>query len=230
MDDTVNGWERWASALGAGHSATARRLLSVEDSDPGRRPSDRAAASLQDEELALRFRRGDDQAFALLYARYRTPLLRFVRRTTPDPSDLEELVQEIWLAVIRGRERYIGRARFVTYLFSIARRRSADRWRRQGVQLDPAARLNELEALPAPVQTWPQSRAETEAIGAAIICAVDALPLVQREIFLLRAETDLTLDEIAQVTGTTRETAKSRLRYALSRLRATLEPWNESSE
>ncbi|HWG30232.1 MAG TPA: sigma factor, partial [Steroidobacteraceae bacterium] len=70
------------------------------------------------EELALRFRRGDDQAFGLLYARYRAPLLRFVRRTTPDPSDLEELLQEIWLAVIRGRERYIGRARFVTYLFA----------------------------------------------------------------------------------------------------------------
>lgn len=92
----------------------------------------------------------------------------------------------------------------VTYLFSIARRRSADRWRRHGMQLRPEADADELEALPAPAQTWPHSRAETEAIGAAIMGAVDALPPAQREVFLLRAETDLTLDEIAQVTGTTR--------------------------
>lgn len=227
MDDTVNSWERWALALSTGRSASSDGLLSIEDSISRRSPGDRPAESPADEELALRFRRGDDRAFALLYARYRAPLLRFVRRTTPDPADLEELVQEIWLAVIRGRERYLARARFVTYLFSIAQRRSADRWRRHGVQVDMAVGADELEALPAPVQTWPQSRAETEAIGAAIMGAVDALPLAQREVFLLRAETDLTLDEIAQVTGTTRETAKSRLRYALNRLRIKLEPWHE---
>jgi RNA polymerase sigma-70 factor, ECF subfamily len=227
VDDVVNGWETWLLALGAGHSLTGGKLLSGEDLDARRPPGDRPDESLADEDLALRFRRGDDQAFALLYARYRAPLLRFVRRTTPDPSDLEELVQEIWMAVIRGRERYIARARFVTYLFSIARRRSADRWRRHGVQPDPGVTVNELEGLPAPVQMWPEPRAQTEALGAAIIGAIDALPLAQREVFLLRAETDLTLDEIAQVTGTTRETAKSRLRYALSRLRTILEPWHE---
>ncbi len=86
---------------------------------------------------------------------------------------------------------------------------------------------NELDALPAPAQTWPDSRAEAEVIGAAILSAVDALPLAQREIFLLRAETDLTLEEIAEVIGTSRETAKSRLRYALDRLRSALEPWND---
>jgi RNA polymerase sigma-70 factor (ECF subfamily) len=227
VDDTVKSWERWALAISAGHAGAPSELLSVGDLGSRRRPGERPASGLGDEELAVRFRRGDEQAFNLLYARYRAPLLRFVRRTTADPSDLEELVQEIWLAVIRGRERYMPRARFVTYLFSIARRRSIDRWRRHGVQLGPEENINELEALPSPVQTWPEPRAQTEAIGAAILCAVDALPPTQREIFLLRAETDLTLDEIAQVTCTTRETAKSRLRYALARLRASLEPWNE---
>lgn len=227
MDGTATTWDRWALALSTGCSAPSGRFLSVEDPIFRRSPGDRPAESPADEELAQRFRRGDDRAFALLYARYRAPLLRFVRRTTPDPADLEELVQEIWLAVIRGRERYMARARFVTYLFSIARRRSADRWRRHGVRLDREGDVDELDTLPAPVQTWPQSRAETEAVGAAIMGAVDALPLAQREVFLLRAETDLTLDEIAQVTGTTRETAKSRLRYALNRLRIRLEPWHE---
>lgn len=228
LDDTVNCWApRWVLGLSSGNSDDTGAAWSVANLGAGRHPGDGEAASLADEELALRFRRGDDQAFGLLYARYRAPLLRFVRRTTPDPSDLEELVQEIWLAVIRGRERYIARARFVTYLFSIARRRSADRWRRHGAQLGPELNVDEVEALAAPVQTWPESRAETEAIRAAIMCAVDALPLAQREIFIPRAETDLTLDEIAQVTGTNRETVKSRLRYALTRLRTALEPWNE---
>lgn len=227
MENALESWERWALAISPGHSRVRCGLLSREDPSSRRRTVDQPAASPGDEELALRFRGGDHQAFDLLYARYRAPLLRFVRRTTPNPSDLEEVIQEIWLAVIRGRERYMPRARFVTYLFSIARRRSIDCWRRHGVQRDPDGNATELEEIPVPVQTWPESRAETEAIGDAILCAVDALPLAQRETFLLRAETDLTLDEIAQVTCTSRETAKSRLRYALAHLRASLEPWNE---
>lgn len=228
MDVTVDQWDaRWVLGLGEGHSRAARSLLSVGRSNPRGHCRDRAAAPLADEELALRFRRGDDQAFGLLYARYRAPLLRFVRRTIPDRSDAEEVVQEIWLAIIRGRERYVERARFATYIFSIARRRCVDRWRAHGVRLETGEDGNELDALPAPAQTWPDSRAEAEVIGAAILSAVDALPLAQREIFLLRAETDLTLEEIAEVIGTSRETAKSRLRYALDRLRSALEPWND---
>jgi RNA polymerase sigma-70 factor (ECF subfamily) len=57
--------------------------------------------------------------------------------------------------------------------------------------------------------------------------AVELLPILQREAFLLHAEGTLTLEEIGQVTGTSRETAKSRLRYALNRLRIALEPWHE---
>jgi RNA polymerase sigma-70 factor (ECF subfamily) len=82
-----------------------------------------------------------------------------------------------------------------------------------------------LERVPAPVATQPESLLGAEALAGAIATALEALPLLQREVFLLRAETDLTLDEIAQVIGTSRETAKSRLRYALNRLRAALEPW-----
>jgi RNA polymerase sigma-70 factor (ECF subfamily) len=76
------------------------------------------------------------------------------------------------------------------------------------------------------ITRWPRrTNSLARALAAAIATALEALPRLQREVFLLRAETDLTLDEIAQVIGTNRETAKSRLRYALSRLRAALEPW-----
>jgi RNA polymerase sigma factor (sigma-70 family) len=194
-------------------SSDSRRDISISASPP-----------VSDEELLRLYRRGDQDAFRKLYERHRGPLMRFVRRTAFDLSDTEEVIQETWMAVIRGRERYVPNARFVTYLFSIARRRGMDRWRRRGShpELEDA---DALERVPAPARTQPESLLGAEALAGAVAAALEALPILQRETFLLRAETDLTLDEIAHVTGTTRETAKSRLRYALSRLRAALEPW-----
>lgn len=190
------------------------------DSRPPLSTSVKAAVS--DEELMRLYRGGDQEAFRRLYERYRSPLMRFVRRMSLDRYDADEVVQETWLAVIRGR--YVPRARFVTYLFSIARRRVMDRWRRRGRQ--PELEASEaLELAPAPARMQPESLVGDEALARAIAAAVDALPLLQREAFLLRAETDLTVEEIAQVTGTTRETAKSRLRYGLRRLRTALESW-----
>ena len=73
----------------------------------------------------------------------------------------------------------------------------------------------------------PEYRAVTVALRADLMAAVASLPIPQRETFLLRAEGGLTLEEIGEVTGTSRETAKSRLRYALNRMRIMLEPWHE---
>jgi RNA polymerase sigma-70 factor (ECF subfamily) len=200
-------------------------LPPVALSSTSRRDSSLSAArTVSDEDLMRLYRGGDQEAFRKLYERHRAPLMRFVRRTALDHSDVEEIIQETWIAVIRGRERYVPQARFVNYLFSIARRRGMDRWRRRGRQpeLEDA---DALDRIPAPAGTQPESLIGEEALGGAIAAALEALPLLQRETFLLRAETDLTIEEIAQVTGTTRETAKSRLRYGLSRLRAALEPW-----
>jgi len=179
---------------------------------------------VSDEELMRLYRGGDEEAFRTLYERYRAPLVRFVRRTALDQADAEEIVQETWLAVIRGRERYVASARFVTYLFSIARRRGMDRWRQRGRQPE-LQDAGAIESFPAPARTQPESLIGEEALAQALAAAVETLPLLQREAFLLRAETDLTIEEIAQVTGTTRETAKSRLRYGVNRLRAALETW-----
>jgi RNA polymerase sigma-70 factor, ECF subfamily len=196
----------------------------VLSDDSRRAPPNSVSTTCSDEQLMGQYRGGDQAAFRKLYDRYRSPLMRFVRRTAFDASDVEEIVQETWMAVIRGRERYIAQARFVTYLFSIARRKGMDRWRRRGRQPE-AEDVDTLGLVPGPARMQPESLVGEEALAGAIAAAVEALPLLQREAFLLRAETDLTLEEIAQVTGTTRETAKSRLRYGVRRLRATLEPW-----
>lgn len=183
-----------------------------------------AAHKTSDEKLMQLYRGGDQDAFQTLYERQRGALLRFVRRMALDGSDAEEIVQETWMAVIRGKERYVPDARFVTYLFSIARRRAMDRWRRRGrrPELEDG---DALDQVPGPARTQPEAIVAGEALALAMVAALDVLPHLQREALLLRAETDLTIDEIAQVTDTTRETVKSRLRYGLRRLRAALEPW-----
>lgn len=178
-----------------------------------------------DEALMRDYQQGSEAAFRLLYERYRSPLLRFVQRMAPDSGDSEEIAQETWVAVIQGRERYLPKARFVTYLFSIARRRTMDRWRKRG--RCPEAKLNadDTGEIEGPCTYDPEWCADNDALGAALHAAIAALPILQREAFLLRAEAGLGIEEIAQATGTIPETAKSRLRYALHRLRLSMEPW-----
>jgi len=178
-----------------------------------------------DEVLMQRYRRGNSEAFQLLYGRHRSSLLRFVKRMAPDAGEHEEIAQETWMAVIRGRERYSPRARFVTYLFSIARRRTMDRWRRRGRSPELQPEAPEPDCFAAPIQYEPEHQANNAAFGADLLKAIEALPILQREAFLLRAEGGLDVEEIAAATGTNRETAKSRLRFALTRLRNLLAAW-----
>jgi RNA polymerase sigma-70 factor (ECF subfamily) len=188
--------------------------------------ADHSSPPLQaDEKLFEQYKRGDSHAFSLLYERHRAALLRFVKRLAPRDVDYEEITQETWMAVIKGRERFEPRARFVTYLFSIAQRRTADRWRQVGKW--PRADTDILDELEGGAQYEPDRLAQSLSLGADLTAAIGALPLRQREAFLLRAEGGLSLDEIAQVTGANRETAKSRLRFALVRLRNLLEPWHD---
>jgi RNA polymerase sigma-70 factor, ECF subfamily len=193
-----------------------------------RSESDRPARGtevIDDAELMRLFRKGDEQAFRRLYDRYRGPLWRYVLQSSESTQEAEEVVQETWLAIIRGRERYQPTARFVTFLFSIARRRGVDRWRRRGreIELEPDV---ELDRLPGPSSLRPEPAADFEELRNAFARALEALPMLQREAFLLRAETDLSVEEIAQITNTGHETVKSRLRYAMDRLRRALEPWS----
>jgi RNA polymerase sigma-70 factor, ECF subfamily len=207
-----------------------QRRPSVPTVVPARQPTavtSAGSAAGSDEALMQRYRRGDDQAFQELYERHRASLRRFVRRLSPATADTEEIAQETWMAVIQGRDRYRPQARFVTYLFSIARRRTMDRWRKIGrtPELEPDAK--ELNRLVGPSTHEPEYQTTIDALRADLMAAVASLPLLQREAFLLRAEGSLSLEEIGEVTGTSRETAKSRLRYALNRLRAALEPWHD---
>jgi RNA polymerase sigma factor (sigma-70 family) len=171
-----------------------------------------------DEELMLAYGRGDAAAFETLYKRHRGALYRFVLRAIKHRSAAEELFQEVWIRVIESRSRYAPQARFTTWLYTIAHNLLVDHWRRKGLSL---VQLEEEPGLAA--SDNPARQAEARETLARLVRAIEALPAAQREAFLLHEEAGLSVAEIAAVTGAGEEAAKSRLRYAMSKLRAAVE-------
>lgn len=178
----------------------------------------------------LAYRAGEVAAFAALYARWRGPVYRYVLRQCRHAGQVDELYQEVFAKVIAAAPDYQPTARFATWLFRIAHNALVDHWRRernvpQGFDLaDDEAESPDAE-LPTAEIDWPDARAEQQQLRAALLAAIGDLPEVQREAFLLAEEGGLALEEIAQVTGVGRETVKSRLRYALGKLREQLRGW-----
>jgi RNA polymerase sigma-70 factor (ECF subfamily) len=183
---------------------------------------------VEDGELMVRYAAGDMRAFETLYRRHRSSLYRYLARHTRDPEIANDLFQEVWSKVIASRARYEPRAKFSTFLYRVAHNCFIDHCRRASGRADRAAVNNEdfdLEnVLPAAAADLPDARAEHAQTLAHYRVALAALPAEQRDAFLLYEESGLSLDEIGQVTGVSMETAKSRLRYALAKLRAAMTP------
>lgn len=168
-----------------------------------------------DEELMAAYRGGDAGAFETLYKRHRARLFRFVLRSIRIRAAAEELYQEIWMRVIEARGSYVPKARFTTWLYTIAHNRMVDHWRRSGLS------LVSLEEHDVPVAAAdPVRQIEGREALARFAAALETLPPAQREAFLLHEEAGLSVAEIAAATGSNEEAAKSRLRYALAKLRA----------
>jgi RNA polymerase sigma factor (sigma-70 family) len=170
-----------------------------------------------DEELMLAYRDGNAEAFETLYARHRARLYRFVLRSVKSRAIGEDLFQEIWLRVIEARGRYTPQARFTTWLYTIAHNHLVDYWRKRGLTLVA------LEADEAPgTSPDPAEQAQARQSLERFAAALQALPALQREAFLLHEEGELSVAEIAAATGTNEEAAKSRLRYATTKLKAAM--------
>lgn len=187
-------------------------------------------SALSDAECMQRYRNGDAHAFRILYARYREKLHRYTLRLAGKASEAEEIFQDVWMAVVNGKDGYQPNAPFAAWLFGIAHRRAADRWRVLGRHapdaIDPHEDADDaMEHQAASPLYAPDRHLDNDALGRALVEAVNGLPLPQREAFLMKAEGDLSLEDIAFATGTTRETVKSRLRYAQQKLREALQAW-----
>jgi RNA polymerase sigma-70 factor (ECF subfamily) len=171
---------------------------------------------LEDSALMLRYRDGDVAAFEALYRRHKDSVYRYLLRMSRDEQVAEDVVQDAWSKIIRARDQYRPTARFSTYLFRVAHNCFIDYVRRNrrhehGEELDA-------DSTPASGDA-PETETERLLARERLDIALRQLPDEQRDVFLLREEAGLSLDEIALVTNTNRETAKSRLRYAIGKLR-----------
>jgi RNA polymerase sigma-70 factor (ECF subfamily) len=167
---------------------------------------------------------GDLHAFARLYDRYDRPCWRFIRRTlaAAHADAADDLHQETWIAVSRNAAAFDPmKASFAAWLFAIARNKVWDHLRRQKVAILASPEDDEAMTVPDPGPS-PLDQAVSRELAQRIVQAVEALPLAQRETFVMFAHAGLSLEDVAEATGVPVETAKSRLRYARNALRQAL--------
>jgi len=181
-----------------------------------------------DEALMLRYGAGDAGAFDALYSRHRGGVYRYIARQLGRDRHLaDELFQDVWMSLVSARGGYKPTARFATWLYTIAHNRVIDHHRRPRlVELSAHAGDDEddpVQDIPAPATVQPERIAQAREQAARLLALVESLPQAQRQAFLLHEEGGLSVDEIAAVTGTDREAVKSRLRYAVSKLRQGME-------
>lgn len=185
-----------------------------------------------DEELMIAFRGGDPRAFELLVLRHRAPVYNFILRLAGSPARAEDLLQETWLKVVRGAGGWQPKARFTTWVYTIARNLCVDSARKESYRkadsLDaPQGASGEGrtlgEALADEGDRSPDRVAHNHRVRPLIERALQSLPPEQREVFLLREYSGIPFKEIAQVTGVPEPTVKSRMRYALEGLRRKLQ-------
>lgn len=185
-------------------------------------------AESTDEELMLHYRDGDAGAFDVLYTRHKGGLYRYLLRQCRNAAVAEELFQDVWMNLIRARAGYTVQARFTTYLYRLAHNRLIDHYRRNGHATVVSFEREDGEAVADPPDE--RERPQDEVLDASrqagrLMGLIAELPEPQREAFLLQLEGGMSVEEIAQATGVTRETAKSRLRYAMSKLRRGMLGW-----
>lgn len=209
-------------------SITMAELTTREDTPRlSRDTGARRVATVSDDEdaqLMLAYARGEMRAFETLYSRHRSALYRYLMRQSRDSEIANDLFQEVWSRVVLNRARYEPRAKFRTFLFTLAHNCFIDHCRR--VRARPmAVGIEDADAadlLPADAEKRPDREIERREGTRRYQDALATLPPEQRDVYLLHEESELSLEEIARVTGVGTETAKSRLRYAVGKLKAAL--------
>jgi RNA polymerase sigma-70 factor, ECF subfamily len=185
-----------------------------------------------DFELMERFRRGDRAALDALVGRHHASLVRYFYVQSRSRETAEDLAQEVWIRVIRHRDDYRPRARFTTYLFSIARNLWIDRYRslkaapptvsadlEVGGEED-GARLSSL--LPSR-EPEPSERASVHEEAALIRAAVERLPAGLRDVFELGEVQGLRYQDVGEILDIPVGTVKSRMHAAVQKVREMLE-------
>jgi RNA polymerase sigma-70 factor, ECF subfamily len=169
---------------------------------------------VSDEALMLRYQRGDRAAFGLLVRRHQVAVYNFLLRELGSVLAADELAQEVFIGVVREGGRFNYETPFSTRLFSIACRLVQKERDRSPAPMDSAERRSD-------------AGRGGDTLEDSIVRAVDALPDAEKDVFLLREVADLSFSEIARVTQRTETAVKIQMQHALSRLRITLQDFDE---
>src|SRR5919201_2131729 len=181
-----------------------------------------------DEELLAAYQQGDPGAFETLLRRHRAPLFTFLLRMLGDREKAEDLAQETFLRIVKGAQAWERRARFQTWLFTIARNLCVDQSRRDRFRRADSLDAEGPDGEPPLVESVPGAGIDPERAAASakvrplLQRALLSLPAEQREVFMLREQAGVPFREIAEMTGVNENTVKSRMRYALEGLRKAL--------
>jgi RNA polymerase sigma-70 factor (ECF subfamily) len=179
-----------------------------------------------DESLMLQYAEGDTGAFETLFQRHKNRVYGFIRRFMGGgcgcPPD--DLFQEVFLRIVRGRAQYRPSAKFTTWLFTIVRSVCIDTMRKQKHQplntpVEETPGSDVTRESTSVIQITPRDHALERETGNILERLIENLPVEQREVLLLREKLNLPFREIARVTGCSVGTVKSRMRYALDALR-----------
>jgi RNA polymerase sigma factor (sigma-70 family) len=176
---------------------------------------------IEDETLIKQYRSGNAAAFDQLYERYRLSVFNYIHRQVNASAQAEDIFQDVWFKVIQSVHHLDTPSKFSAWLFTIARNRITDHWRKKKPEsLDDEDRIESDSALAEQV-------AFLRSCMERLLALLQALKPEQRDAFVLQQESGLTLDEIATIADCGRETIKSRLRYAMQKLRKGLEGCDE---
>ena len=174
------------------------------------------------------FMQGSLPAFETLYGRYKTPVFAFLCRLTGSRQQAEELQQETFLRMVGRKDSYRFGAKFAAWLYAIARNQVVDAKRREKYRkhasLDQPARDDGPALMDRIAGDGPSPDRDSIAkrLQRDLEKALAALPEDQREVFLLREYSGLKFQEIAEITSAKEGTVKSRMRYALEAMQASL--------
>jgi len=169
-----------------------------------------------DEALMKAYAQGNVEAFELLYHRHRGPLYRYILRQVGDSATANDLYQGSWEKIIRARAKYRDSAPFRSWMYRIAHNHVMDHFRQARPDYDGTP-----DSMESP-NSGPEEYLLLENQANALKTAISRLPVEQKEALLLKLEAGLDIQAIADVTEVNRETAKSRLRYAVDKLKMEL--------
>ncbi len=184
-----------------------------------------------DQQLMTDYASGNRVAFEQLYSRYEQALYRYLFNSCSDEASAGELFQDIWLRVVKARNSYKPAVPFRAWLFTIAKNRLTDHYRQQSRNLLHSTSQTDtaIDLLSADHDIWRGAALTPEQIASAsetndtLRSALERLPDAQREAIMLKHIVGMELGEIADIQGEGAQTVKSRLRYAMVKLRQHLQ-------